>query len=919
MTLWQEGDIVGPTNLNARGGSGFLQWLNVKDYGAVGDGTTDDYTALQAALNAANTSATMSGAKTVYVPPGSYRHSKPLQIGKSGVRLIGSSQGVNSLVSPSELKPTFQYGFGLAVVDNSATIPGLGTALATGTGSSWVGSGPGLPQRWFNLRDAASLDVNGLTAFAVECYYKPAGSDLSSSRNIVGSNGRFFNFETTSNSFSLRTNASNGISFVITTTAGTKTLSGGAMVNGTIYHVAGTWDGATARLFINGTQITSQALAGTLVQAVAEDVTLGSGVAFSPEQTFLYDPTEGPMDSVRISNTARYTAGFTAPTAKFVLDGSTLILVNFDLQQGPFTRAQTKDGDAWLFHREISSSLVGCNGWEVSGITLSGPSQNSTSGLVWGANCNEGKISRLYMQNMRNGLYGGLRDAYMAQFSDVHIDATNGRYGFMAHGNNALHLQCDTFRLFGGAVCLFSAGQYNNFKNAFVQTDGNSSYGAIFKATSWEFQGFITTEAGGGTNFQAAFATGKGGVQVNTSGKLTDTTLESANSKPPILVDTVDSVTVDTCTFQGLGTATSLMQSKGTHKRPIVFVNPAQLTTTLPLSDVAGTATLVLPGVQVVNFTGTPAFNAQNYSEFNFTLAGLQASSTLTHLTPGQPIDFVIRQDGVGGYAFTWPTNVLGGMSVNTAPNVVSAQRFAADSFSTNPNAYAISSGATSLGPTQFSPANIAGLKIWLQSDKITGLSDGSSLQTWTDLSGNGNHFVQPSAASQPLYKTLVLNGQPAVRFDGVSSILTFLSASTISTPYSTVFVARPISEPTGLNDILLSWDRTFAYNGRSADPGNWQAASNGQVIQAGIGALGVGGVVTSVFTGAGSLIQLNGSAATGSLDTWSAKNMALGAASTFTRFNNSDLFLVLFYASQLTAGDIANLEAYANSKYSLF
>jgi uncharacterized Zn-binding protein involved in type VI secretion len=56
-------------------------WYNVRDYGATGDGTTDDATAMQACLTACR----LAGGGTVYYPPGTY--------------LIGSQQGNQQYVS----------------------------------------------------------------------------------------------------------------------------------------------------------------------------------------------------------------------------------------------------------------------------------------------------------------------------------------------------------------------------------------------------------------------------------------------------------------------------------------------------------------------------------------------------------------------------------------------------------------------------------------------------------------------------------------------------------------------------------------------------------------------------------------------------------------------------------------------------
>ena len=55
---------------------------------------------------------------------------------------------------------------------------------------------------------------------------------------------------------------------------------------------------------------------------------------------------------------------------------------------------------------------------------------------------------------------------------------------------------------------------------------------------------------------------------------------------------------------------------------------------------------------------------------------------------------------------------------------------------------------------------------LWLSADNITGLADGNDITTWTDGSGNSNDLSQPDANFKPIYKTNILNGLPAVRFN---------------------------------------------------------------------------------------------------------------------------------------------------------
>jgi hypothetical protein len=63
-------------------------------------------------------------------------------------------------------------------------------------------------------------------------------------------------------------------------------------------------------------------------------------------------------------------------------------------------------------------------------------------------------------------------------------------------------------------------------------------------------------------------------------------------------------------------------------------------------------------------------------------------------------------------------------------------------------------------------------LTAWYKADSISG-SDGSSVGSWADSSGNGHTTAQLSSARQPTLQTAELNGLSVVRFDGSNDILT--------------------------------------------------------------------------------------------------------------------------------------------------
>jgi hypothetical protein len=63
--------------------------LNVKDYGAVGNGSTDDTTAIQATITAAQS----AGGGTVYLPPGTYYVTSGITVSASNIKITGHSYG----------------------------------------------------------------------------------------------------------------------------------------------------------------------------------------------------------------------------------------------------------------------------------------------------------------------------------------------------------------------------------------------------------------------------------------------------------------------------------------------------------------------------------------------------------------------------------------------------------------------------------------------------------------------------------------------------------------------------------------------------------------------------------------------------------------------------------------------------------
>lgn len=68
--------------------------VNVRDLGAMGDGTTDDTAAIQAAIGIAGA----AGGGTVVFPAGTYRVTSPIVVSRNAVDLVGSSSSASAIV-----------------------------------------------------------------------------------------------------------------------------------------------------------------------------------------------------------------------------------------------------------------------------------------------------------------------------------------------------------------------------------------------------------------------------------------------------------------------------------------------------------------------------------------------------------------------------------------------------------------------------------------------------------------------------------------------------------------------------------------------------------------------------------------------------------------------------------------------------
>ncbi len=111
----------------------------------------------------------------------------------------------------------------------------------------------------------------------------------------------------------------------------------------------------------------------------------------------------------------------------------------------------------------------------------------------------------------------------------------------------------------------------------------------------------------------------------------------------------------------------------------------------------------------------------------------------------------------------------------------------------------------TLAGGAEFSPDDIEGLLLWLDADAITGLNHLDPVVTWEDQSGNGNDATQALAVRQPQYQTNVVNGLPAVWFNGGDFMAGNVGA--LNAPFTIVAVGywSHVNQPSGDYDWWIN------------------------------------------------------------------------------------------------------------------
>ena len=199
---------------------------------------------------------------------------------------------------------------GNAQVDTAQSKFGGASALFDGTGDYLDLYPRDTLMRWNDSNHTIEtfVRINSFTGIS-------AGSDLPVLYGLkfVDAGGNYWSFGPISTG-AVRFYYFNGSSQTLTTTGITLTTN-------TWYHIAFVRNGTSIKIYVDGTERASGTVSGTPQYVADHPMSLGM---------YANNSFNGHIDEFRVSNTARYTAGFTPTTTPFQNDANTLLLLHCD-------------------------------------------------------------------------------------------------------------------------------------------------------------------------------------------------------------------------------------------------------------------------------------------------------------------------------------------------------------------------------------------------------------------------------------------------------------------------------------------------------------------------------------------------------------------------------------------------------------
>jgi hypothetical protein len=177
-----------------------------------------------------------------------------------------------------------------------------------------------------NTTNGWTLATKFATGFDIEYWMKPTaltgGNVLCSNKNNPGGSG--------AGMFCITQSGTGAVSASVLTTGGTVSLTVCSAQTTAAYDMALDWDGTTYRLFQGGTLCSSSASSNAPVLGPFESMQIPSlgGFDYWMAGGTGSNSFPGYIDEIRFEGVSLHTANYTPPTARFVKDGHTVLLID---------------------------------------------------------------------------------------------------------------------------------------------------------------------------------------------------------------------------------------------------------------------------------------------------------------------------------------------------------------------------------------------------------------------------------------------------------------------------------------------------------------------------------------------------------------------------------------------------------------
>ena len=208
-------------------------------------------------------------------------------------------------------------------------------------------------------------------------------------------------------------------------------------------------------------------------------------------------------------------------------------------------------------------------------------------------------------------------------------------------------------------------------------------------------------------------------------------------------------------------------------------------------------------------------------------------------------------------------------------------------------------------------------LTMLLDATKITGLVDTDPVATWEDQSGNSNDASQGTAANRALYRTNILNGLPAVRFDGINDYYTVTFGSDLVQPTTIITVATHGDNTDFFYDGIVNTKRHTLHG--TAAPGNPLVAYAGAVLDSTVNSEFPASVFSVLYNGANGYIRRNSTELiAGNIGAQVLSGLTIGAdyATSAGRFLDGDIYQMLVIDGELDTNTLINTERFLIYKW---